>query len=83
MPVKVQLMPGGASLQVAAQAAENIVTAHFGDGSFWASGVNVTCAQQSGADPGQSEGTWHVRVAFAAQVAAQALVCVARFAQQT
>ncbi len=61
-PVNEQL-DGGESEHVAAQAVEKAVTLHGGRVP-----VSDKCAQQRGADAGQSDGTEHSSVAFAAHV---------------
>lgn len=75
---------GGLSLHEAAHDAERPVAVHFGGRSFAVSGTRVMCAQQMGADPGQSEAVEHASVAFDAHEEAEphALVCALRFAQQ-
>jgi hypothetical protein len=50
VPLKVQPLAGGTSLQLPAHEAENAVAVHCGAGSPLLSGVNTTCAQQIGAD---------------------------------
>ena len=76
---------GGLSLHEAAHDAERPVAVHFGGRSPAASGTSVMCAQQMGADPGQSEAVEHASVAFDAHEEAEphVLVCALRFAQQT
>jgi hypothetical protein len=74
VPLKVQPLSGGESLHAEAHAEEKAVATHAGGGSFLLSGVKVACAQQSGADDGQSDAVVQDKEAFVAQVAAQAFV---------
>ena len=80
--MNVQPLAGGESVHVFAHAAEKAATAHTGGGSFLLSIVKVACAQQIGADEGQSDAVAQDREAFIAHVAAQAFVCAERLAQQ-
>jgi hypothetical protein len=82
MPVKVQPLAGGESLQVLAHDAEKAATAHCGDGSKLPSGVKVAWAQQRGIEAGQSEAVVQESAALEEHVEAQAFVRVERSAQQ-
>jgi hypothetical protein len=75
---------GGLSLHEAAHDAARAVAVHFGGRSFATSGAVVMCAQQMGADPGQSEAVEHASVAFEAheEAAPHVFVWALRFAQQ-
>ena len=76
---------GGLSLHEAAHEAVSPVAVHFGGRSFCASGASVICAQQMGAEAGQSDAVAHASVAFEPQDAGalHVFVCAARLAQQT
>jgi hypothetical protein len=80
--MKAQLV-GATSAQALAHEAENDVAAHRGGRSFALSGVRIACAQQIGADDGQSEAAMQAKVALDAQLVAHAFVWVARLPQHT